>query len=152
IGFDNNNYMFVTQGSWLASGLGGLAGADQKCHDAAVAAAPPHPPNYKDHLSTATENPADPGRGASINSPHGWIRVEGKPFADQIAAGQQTWVYYPPKIGEDGAPLMINTMALQNQVANGSNELGQGSGSYCGGAGVEWTTTGTMTYGFPTAG
>jgi hypothetical protein len=89
------NIVFVTSTTYNGN-LGGLAGADQKCQARAEAAGLPKN-IYKAWLSTPSVNAIDRLGGA-----RGWVRVDGKPFADtkaDISAGR---IFYPPRVDELG--------------------------------------------------
>jgi len=89
------NIVFVTSIAYDGN-LGGFVGADQKCQARAEAAGLPKN-TYKAWLSTPSMNAIDRLGGA-----RGWVRVDGKPFADtkaDIVAGR---IFYPPRVDELG--------------------------------------------------
>jgi len=93
------NIAFVTSLTYdgnLATLQGGLAGADKKCHILANAAGLPDN-TYRAWLSTSSVNAID-----RLGAARGWVRVDGKPFADtkeDIAAGK---IYHPLRVDENG--------------------------------------------------
>lgn len=115
-------YMFVTSTSVIPGKLGGLAGADTECASRALMA---HlPGSYRAWLDSSA------GSASSRVGNGGWVRVDGRPFARNIAtlgvAGNQV-VYYPPRInelGDDVGPAHV-------LVATGGNPGGSTIGSYC---------------------
>lgn len=90
------NIAFVTSTTYNGD-LGGLAGADQKCQ--ALAEAAGLPANvYKAWLSTSNENAKD-----RLGSARGWVRKDGKPFADTVADIVSGKIFHPLRIDENGA-------------------------------------------------
>lgn len=93
------NIAFVTSLTYdgnLATLKGGLAGADKKCEILAQAAGLPGN-TYRAWLSTSSVNAID-----RLGAARGWVRVDGKPFADtkeDIAAGK---IYHPLRVDENG--------------------------------------------------
>jgi len=88
------NIAFVTSIAYTGN-LGGLSGADQKCQDLAKAASLPDN-TYRAWLSTSSVNAID-----RLGSARGWVRVDGKPFAD-TKADIPYKIYYPLRIDELG--------------------------------------------------
>jgi hypothetical protein len=89
------NIAFVTSVTYNGN-LGGLAGADQKCQALATAAGLPQN-TYKAWLSTSSVNAID-----RLGTARGWVRVDGKPFADtkaDIVAGK---TFHPLRVDEKG--------------------------------------------------
>lgn len=89
------NIAFVTSLGYDGN-LGGLEGADQKCQALATAAGLPLN-TYKAWLSTSTVNAID-----RLGTARGWVRVDGKPFADtkaDIVAGK---IFHPLRVDENG--------------------------------------------------
>lgn len=89
------NIVFVTSTAYDGN-LGGLVGADQKCQALAEAAGLPKN-TYKAWLSTASVNAID-----RLGSARGWVRVDGKPFADTKADISKGKVFYPIRVDERG--------------------------------------------------
>ncbi|MDD4997504.1 MAG: hypothetical protein PHI99_05100 [Syntrophales bacterium] len=89
------NIAFVTSTSYDGN-LGGLAGADQKCQVLAEAAGLPANV-YKAWLSTSAVDAK--GR---LGSARGWVRKDGKPFADTVADIVSGKIFYPLRIDENG--------------------------------------------------
>lgn len=117
-----NNIVFVTSTADTGN-LGGLAGADAIC--AARAAAAGLPGNYRAFLSTSSVNAIDRLTGA-----RGWVRVDGRPFADSAADVASGRILYPPRIDELGA----DTGAQTTYAKTGS------TGLLC----VDWTSESTL--------
>ena len=89
------NIVFVTSTTYNGN-VGGLAGADQKCQARAEAAGLPKN-TYKAWLSTSSVNAID-----RLGSARGWVRVDGKPFADTKADISIGKIFYPPRVDELG--------------------------------------------------
>jgi len=70
------NIAFVTSAKYVGGQFGGLDAADKECARLALAARLPG--TYKAWLSTSTEDAID-----RLGSARGWVRVDGKPFADE---------------------------------------------------------------------
>ena len=90
------NIAFVTSLTYDGN-LEGLAGADGICQSRATAAGLPQN-TYKAWLSTSSEDAID-----RLGTARGWVRVDGKPFADRktdIAAGM---IFHPLRVDENGA-------------------------------------------------
>ena len=93
------NLMFVT--SALVNGnLGGLAGADARCKDAAAAANLPG--NYVAYLSSINGNtPIDaPSR---VGTASGWVRYDGRAVMNSIVQMDRGALVNPPVLTETGA-------------------------------------------------
>ena len=94
--FSRPNIAFVTSLASYSGNLGGLEGADEQCQSLATAAGLPQN-TYKAWLSTSSVNAID-----RLGSGRGWVRVDGKPFADtreDIAAGK---IFHPLRVDENG--------------------------------------------------
>lgn len=76
----------------------GVAGADAMCVDRARAANLPG--TYRAWVSSQTENAKDRLGGA-----RGWIRTDGRPFADRIEDALVGNFFFPPRLDETGADL-----------------------------------------------
>lgn len=90
----HGNLMFVTSTTYTGN-LGGLAGADAACQARANAAG--RPGTYKAWLSTATVN-----ANSRFGSASGWVRPDGKPFANTVADVGNGKIFYPPEFDEFG--------------------------------------------------
>lgn len=127
------NVVFVTSTTHTGA-LGGLAGADAICQ--ARAAGVNLAGTYRAWLSTGTVNAID-----RLGSASGWVRPDGRPFANSradLAAGR---IFYPAVLNERGSPSIGN-------VWTATTATGALSGTaHC----LNWTsgteTTGTQTYG-----
>lgn len=120
--FGPQAYMFVTSTSVVPGKLAGLAGADAQCMNRATVAGLPG--TYRAWLSSSTVAAnSRVGNG-------GWVRVDGRPFARNIAKlgvlGNQV-VYYPPRIDELGNDIGPGHV----MVATGGNQDGTTFGVQC---------------------
>lgn len=88
------NLMFVTSTTHTGN-LGGLTGADAICQARAQAAG--HAGTYRAWLSTPAVN-----ANTRLGSASGWIRVDGKPFANTLADLGNGKIFYPPILDESG--------------------------------------------------
>jgi hypothetical protein len=124
------NIVFVTSVAYDGN-LGGLAGADQKCQALAEAAGLPAN-TYRAWLSTASVNAI-----ARLGAARGWVRVDGKPFADtkaDILAGR---LFHPIRVDESGND--DNTPSGSSVwTGTGSDGAVDRSGDICNG----WTASG----------
>jgi uncharacterized repeat protein (TIGR02543 family) len=128
------NYVFVTSTSYTGN-IGGLAGADAACQARANAAGLTG--TYKAWLSTSSVNAIN-----RFGSARGWIRKDGKPFADQLSDITTSHVLYPARLDEFGNDV------LSASVYTGSNNIGT-LGVW--GACSDWTSaaaTATVSYGY----
>jgi hypothetical protein len=100
------NIMFITSASWQINTLGGLAGADQRCQDAASGAGLGG--TYVAWLSAkgGFAGSVAVDAKARLTGNQGWVRVDGRPFADTVAALAPSPAppafYYPPVVDENG--------------------------------------------------
>jgi hypothetical protein len=120
------NIVFVSSLTYNGN-LGGLAGADQKCQSLATAAGLPQN-TYRAWLSTSTVNAID-----RLGSARGWVRVDGKPFADTKADITSGKIYHPIRVDETG--VFVNDISSL-LVWTGTNSIGTVSGRTC----SDWTT------------
>ncbi len=131
------NYVFTLAGTSITpAGLGGLAGADALCQSAADGSSVlPPGRTYVAWLSTSSVNAIDRLAGA-----RGWIRPDGKPFADtpsDIALGR---ILHPLSLDEDGSTVNTTTMAVTGTDMDGSL-YSSGVVSTCG----DWTSSSNET-------
>jgi hypothetical protein len=94
------NYMFVTSVG-LGAAMGGLAGGDAHCK-ARAAAAGLGGTRYVAWLTTTAVSAA-----SRLGVARGWIRPDGLPFADSVAAIQRDETFYPPRIDEFGNDIAV---------------------------------------------
>lgn len=118
------NYMFVTSRAFSGS-LDGLAGADAKCQSLAEAGGLSG--TYVAWLSSSTVNAAD-----RLGNASGWVRPDGKPFANTVADLVAGRLLYPARITDRGSAL-TNVSAWTATKWDGSLD---DSGN-CG----DWTST-----------
>ena len=116
----NTNIAFVTSTTMQPGMLGGFTGADMMC--ATRAAAGHLPGHYVAWLSSSTKNAKDRLGGA-----RGWVRVDGRPFADQVANLLAGEIWYPLAMTELGA-----TLDQGAAVATGTRPDGTSDGGTCG--------------------
>lgn len=90
------NIAFVTS-STSSGNLGGLAGADAQC--ASLAAAAGLPGTYKAWLSTML-TPVD--ASSRLGSARGFVRTDGKPFADRVSDITAGTIYNALNLDENG--------------------------------------------------
>src|SRR5207237_273702 len=95
------NVAFVTAADFNGA-LGGLDGGDARCQQAAAAAGLPG--NYFAWLSTQSVNAAD-----RFADSRGWIRVDGRPWVDSLAALTGSLeTFYPLDVTEAGGTSIKN--------------------------------------------
>ena len=127
----NKYYMFVTSTEYSGSQIGGLTGADSKCNSRASAGGLPG--TYVAWLSTTSVNAKD-----RLPSSGGWMRPDGKPYANSksdLLAGK---IHYPPNVDELG-----NEISSSTSVWTGTLDSGNRTSLRCG----DWTTTSGDGYG-----
>ncbi len=115
----NTNVAFVLSTPIQGYKLGGIAGADALCNQAAANAGLPG--SYVAWLSDATTNAID-----RILPSRGWVRRDGRAFVDtpdDLVAGK---ILYPLAVDELG-----NAVALQQSVATGTLANGTAAGADC---------------------
>jgi hypothetical protein len=125
------NFVFVTNAT-TPSAMGGLAGADAFCQNAANTAGLAG--TYRAFLSSTTVNFASSAR---IGNASGWIRRDGKPFALTQADLFNGVHRYPARFDENG-----NDMGNVN-FWTGSSLNGTVNGGTCG----DWTVNGSGSVG-----
>lgn len=134
------NIVFVTSLTYDGN-LGGLEGADQICQTRATAAGLPQN-TYKAWLYTSTVNAID-----RLGSARGWVRVDGKPFADTKADIEANKIYHPIRVDETGAfvndtlKLTVWTGTIDKRCSDwtsSDNAVGGNLGS-CDGVGTTFT-------------
>jgi hypothetical protein len=95
--FGPQAYMFVTSTKVVPGNLGGVAGADAECMNRAAGL--PGGGTYRAWLASSA------GPGSSRVGSGGWVRVDGRPFARNVAtlgASTNQVVFYPPRLDETG--------------------------------------------------
>jgi hypothetical protein len=110
------NYVFVTSTQYngalkTAGDADGVTAADAKCMARAQAAGLPG--NYVAWISQSTPTPVN--AISRLGAARGWVRVDGKPFGDQLSTmvvpngatpGTTSGaIYYPARLDEHGNPL-----------------------------------------------
>ena len=116
--FIEPNLAFITS-TFHAGDLGGLAGADAVCNQAAADAGLPGV--YAAWLSTETTDARDRFDGAS-----GWVRPDGLPFAASVAGLISGRILYPPRIDQTGADQQRSlwTATAADGTYDGSGDCG----------------------------
>lgn len=133
------NYVFATNAKYNGS-LGGLAGGDMKCKEAATAAGLPG--TYAAWLSDATTNAS-----ARLGTARGFIRVDGQPFSDslQATAGQdlvEGRVFFPVGLDPFGVALPKADFAWTGTAPDGVLGAGTACANWTSGLAAESAITG----------
>lgn len=89
------NIVFTTSSQWAPEALGGLDGADAKCQSLADAAGLTG--TFVAWLSDSTADARD-----RLSDARGWVRTDGKPFADRVQDIVAGLHYYTPNHDEHG--------------------------------------------------
>ena len=119
------NLVFVTSTEVAPMDLAGLAGADQICADAAIDGGLEG--TYVAWLSTSTVDARD-----RLGAARGWVRPDGRPFADTVDDLTSGIDYYPPRLDEYG-----NDVGGASIVTGTStNGTGPFFSTFC----ADWTT------------
>ncbi|HEX8110221.1 MAG TPA: choice-of-anchor D domain-containing protein, partial [Kofleriaceae bacterium] len=129
---NTQNLVFATSETYAAN-FGGLAAADANC--ARLANAAGLPGTYVAWLSTSTVNAKD-----RLGSARGWVRLDGEPFADTVAALTTNHaVLHPIVYDENGTALAFGSdVAWTGTDVNGANPL----------ACSDWTSTSASAQGW----
>lgn len=101
-GSDVPNLVFVSSQKIVPATLGGTAAADALCTTLATNAG--HPGHYVAWLGTSTES-ATQRIGATAR---GWVRADGRPFADTLVDIVQGKVWYPLRLTETGEDIALS--------------------------------------------
>jgi len=96
---DLYNVVFVTSRTYQGGSLGGLGGADIICQTHATEAGLPRPMSYVALLSTSDADARD-----RLGTSRGWVRVDGRPFGDEVSDIASGQIYYPVGLSELGIP------------------------------------------------
>ncbi|HWB81266.1 MAG TPA: hypothetical protein VG755_40165 [Nannocystaceae bacterium] len=107
------NIVFVTSSLHTGGSLGGLEGADAICQARADAAGLAG--TYVAWLSAPGQNARD-----RIGSARGWVRSDGRPFAQDLAQVQSGRFYYPPITDENGTAIAVPDFAWTGTVDDGT--------------------------------
>jgi hypothetical protein len=112
-----HNVVFVTSQPVVPAELGGLSGADGFCQKRADTAGLVG--TYVAWLSSSTVDAKDRIAGA-----RGWIRADGRPFADSVDDLVHGRLFYPPSVDEFGQPLAPSglEMVITGTGADGTSE------------------------------
>jgi hypothetical protein len=102
------NLMFVTSTNVDLCAVG-VAGADAEC--TALATAAGLPGNYRAWASQIAVVDAKDRFGNAA----GWVRIDGRPFADSIASIIAGELYFPPRIDETGTNVGITNLVTGTQ-------------------------------------
>jgi hypothetical protein len=131
------NYVFVTSTDYAPVGLT-VGGADAECTARAEDAGLPG--TYVAWLSTSGVDAV-----SRLGSARGWVRTDGRPFADSVAGFiEENRILYPPRLDERGRPVE-RTEVITGTRSDGGADLG----ANC----RDWTsTTDQLIFGSATAG
>lgn len=124
-GPDQPNLVFVTSQKVVPGSLGSVDAADTLCTSLAGAAG--HPGHYVAWLSSSTAS-ATSRIGATAR---GWVRQDGKPFADTLVDIVQGKVWYPLRLTEAGDDVASSGVASDLVVATGTDAGGASSTYTC---------------------
>ncbi|HSN24670.1 MAG TPA: hypothetical protein VLT45_00245 [Kofleriaceae bacterium] len=124
-GAGGTNLVFVSSQTVVPASLGGAAGADALCTSLATRAG--HPGTYVAWLGTSTKSaPLRIGTTA-----RGWVRADGRPFADTVVDIVQGNVWYPLRLTETGEDVGAGS-AADLTVVTGTNADGTTGSTTCG--------------------
>ena len=139
-----NNVVFVTSGTY-GGNLGGLAGADQNCMSAAAAGGLQG--TFVAYLSDSKTNAI-----SRLMNARGWVRPDGRPFADTIKDLTAGRVLYPPHLDERGHDTPPADFVMTGTKSDGTVDSGKTcadwmtsmstAGETCGYAHDGWTAWG----------
>ncbi len=153
--FTPANKVFVTSAAYSANsatptlGVNSESNANLRCNTLAATAG--FSGNFKAWLSTSTLDAADPSR---FGSAAGWVRVDGKPFADTLASLTAGRIYYPPNLTESGAVMNASvwtgtfgdgTRSATNTCGDWGSTAGNSMFGYSDSGGNVWTFAATST-------
>ncbi|MBL8954750.1 MAG: hypothetical protein JNK82_28490 [Myxococcaceae bacterium] len=136
--FTPYNTVFATSGLIAPMLLGGIANADAIC--AAHAADAGFEGEYVAWMSTSTTSAR-----TRMNDARGWVRPDGKPFADTMTELLQGQIFYPVRLTEKGQDLGSsppNFNVGPNSVATGTSASGSAYQT-C----ADWTADAGLQYG-----
>lgn len=138
------NRMFVTSQTFVPGALGGFAGADLACQNAANAAGIGGTNNsYRAWLSTTLVNAMDRLAPAS-----GWVRTDGRAFANTPSEIGNGLLFNPPRIDELGNDL-FEVGAFTATTQGGGYDFPNTNNGDCGSYS---STTGSITGGITSSG
>lgn len=118
-GSDVPNLVFVSSQKIVPATLGGAAAADALCTTLATNAG--HPGHYVAWLGTSTAS-ATTRIGATAR---GWVRADGRPFADTLVDIAQGKVWYPLRLDENGNDIAVSATAADLVVVTGTMPSGE---------------------------
>lgn len=125
-GSNGPNLVFVSSQQVVPAHLGGASAADALCTTLAMHAG--HPGHYVAWLGTSTES-ATERIGASAR---GWVRADGRPFADTLVDVALGRVWYPLRLTENGDDLTASGNNSDLVVVTGTNADGTTGTDTCG--------------------
>ncbi len=123
--FSPPNHVFVTSASFVPGSLGGLSGADGMCATAAMGKVPGT--NWVAWLSSSTVDASSRlvvGKNAANGAARGWVRTDGRPFADTVSGLTSGQIFYPPRIDEnnnDTGGVLVASGTLANGTKSTSS-------------------------------
>jgi hypothetical protein len=124
-GANGPNLVFVTSQKIVPGSLGSVAAADEMCTSFATAAG--HAGTYVAWLSSSTSSPTS----RIGTTARGWVRPDGRPFADTLVDIAQGHVWYPLRLTEAGDDVASSGVAQDLVVVTGTNPDGSPSTSTC---------------------
>lgn len=125
-GSDAPNLVFVSSQKIVPASLGGAGAADALCTSLAAQAG--HPGHYIAWLGTSTQS-ATERIGATAR---GWVRADGKPFADTLIDIVQGKVWYPLRLTESGDDVVLTGNPADLVVVTATNPDGSTATDTCG--------------------
>ena len=125
-GSDTPNLVFVSSQTIVPASLGGASAADALCTSLATHAG--HPGHYVAWLGTSTESATERIGGSA----RGWVRPDGRPFADTLVDIALGHVWYPLRLTENGDDLAETGSASDLVVVTGTNADGTTGADTCG--------------------
>jgi trimeric autotransporter adhesin len=107
------NIAFVTSTNISIDQLGGIDSADSLCKSLAFNAGLPSN-TYRAWLSTTAETARQ-----RLGAARGWVRPDGKPFADEITTLVSGVIYYPLRVTERGDDVVTESVATATTASGG---------------------------------
>jgi len=125
---DQPNVVFLTSVERAPPLFGGIDGADDLCQDLAAAAADLPDGTYRAWLSSASDGIDARDR---LGGARGWVRPDGKPFADTVGDLVAGRIFYPAALDQNGDDQSGGPVGAL--VATGTAADGTATGEDCGG-------------------
>jgi len=125
-GSDVPNLVFVSSQTVVPASLGGAGAADALCTSLANHAG--HAGRYVAWLGTSTESATERIGGTA----RGWVRADGRPFADTLVDIALGRIWYPLRLTENGDDVVATGNASDLVVVTGTNADGTTGTDTCG--------------------